>query len=61
MRKDARTKLPLHRDTLHRLDSDNLHTAAMRRARGGLAGVGVGIVSSDDRECTYSRACDTLN
>jgi hypothetical protein len=60
MRKDARTKLPLHRDTLRRLDSENLQSAAMRRARGGLT-VGVGIVSSDDQECTYSRACETLN
>jgi hypothetical protein len=58
MRKDVRTKLPLHRDTLHRLDSETLQTAAMRHARGGLAGV-VGIVSSDNRQCTYSSACGT--
>jgi hypothetical protein len=58
MRKDSRTKLPLHRDTLLRLDSDNLQAAAMRRARGGLEAIAP-IVSSDDRECTYSRLCGT--
>jgi hypothetical protein len=50
MRKDAK-KLHLDRDTLHRLDAAST-AADLRNARGG-------IVSSDDRQCTYSKLCDT--
>ena len=50
MRKENRNKLALRRDTVYRLDPATLESAALEKAHGG-------IVSSDNRDCTYSRLC----
>jgi hypothetical protein len=53
MRKHDSKKLTLARETVRTLAGGELGKVA-----GGLLQQ-VGIVSSDDRECTYSRACQT--
>lgn len=53
MKKHDSKKLTLARETVRTLAGGDLGKAA-----GGLAPV-AGIVSSDDRACTYSRACQT--
>jgi hypothetical protein len=54
MKKSERKKLALSRETVRILDG-----AELLAAQGGVAQQ-VGIVSSDDRACTYSRNCGTL-
>jgi hypothetical protein len=54
MKKIERKKLALSRETVRTLDG-----ADLLAAKGGAA-PRVGIVSSDDRACTYSRTCGTL-
>jgi hypothetical protein len=51
MKEHDTRKLTLARETVRTLAGGEFGKIA-----GGLANV-VGIVSSDDRECTYSRAC----
>jgi hypothetical protein len=53
MKKHDSKKLSLARETVRTLAGGELGKVA-----GGLA-LQVGIVSSDDRQCTYSRACQT--
>jgi hypothetical protein len=52
MKKIERKKLALSRETVRTLDG-----ADLLAAKGGLQQVG--IVSSDNQECTYSRDCQT--
>ena len=51
MKRQETKKLTLTRETLRTLEAIEL---------GGVAGGEVGRVSSDNRACTYSRACDSL-
>jgi hypothetical protein len=52
MKKIERKKLTLSRETVRTLDRSELLAA-----KGGLQQVG--IVSSDNEDCTYSRECQT--
>jgi hypothetical protein len=52
MKKIERKKLTLSRETVRTLDGSDLLAA-----KGGLQPVG--IVSSDNEECTFSRDCQT--
>jgi hypothetical protein len=51
MKRQETKKLTLTRETLRILEAAEL---------GGVAGGEVGRVFSDNRACTYSRACDSL-
>ncbi len=54
MKKHESKKLTLARETVRTLAGGELG-----KVLGGLAAPAVGIVSSDDRQCTYSRLCQT--